>query len=508
MNKRSVIVRTVIVLCCIIIFSCRKDFKNIFEQQNQIPSTILEEAKIWHAKNATLTQGIVSSLNSKAAPIKTRFIRLEPLWAESWTVPSYPGNKLLIVPTRENKITNPLLKIRRVFIFPIINNKVAGGEIIDIIGFNFDVSANLDYILSNYTSDKINNFNGAIIRYDLNYYFLNSAKYNQGIKTNEKVRINKVPVADTQIKTSKTLSAKGLGTGKSVSSFGSSSDGTGSGGGLGPCTAVYYYFYQLDSEGYKIFEEWTFLYYEGNCSGQDTSNPGTGTNTNYTGTGPGGGGGGGYGGNTPPAQDNTLISALMNDPNSLTTDQKTQLQTILNNILKDCIGRSTYNYLTSNGHKFDFLINSGAKPPASYNPSNQSIAIKDPSSLDATSLQEEFFHAYQNYTMPGGTTQYLGKSGSANIEFEAKVLRDMNTMVNGQGGILAITGDNYRNFLIDVTNGFSAFPSSFTPSQLTQYFNYMNDFIQPSQNPGYSNDIIKGDLNPTSMFNLINNSPC
>ncbi len=312
MNKRSIIVRTVIVLCCIIIFSCRKDFKNIFEQQNQIPSTILEEAKIWHAKNATLTQGIVSSLNSKAAPIKTRFIRLEPLWGESWMVPSYPGNKLLIVPTRENKITNPLLKIRRVFIFPIINNKVAGGEIIDIIGFNFDVSANLDYILSNYTSDKINNFNGAIIRYDLNYYFLNSAKYNQGIKTNEKVRINKVPVADTQIKTSKTLSAKGLGTvkAKSVSSFGSSSDGTGSGGGLGPCTAVYYYFYQLDSEGYKIFEEWTFLYYEGNCSGQDTSNPGTGTNTNYTGTGPGGGGGGGYGGNTATIANNVTNQCM------------------------------------------------------------------------------------------------------------------------------------------------------------------------------------------------------
>ncbi len=114
--------------------------------------------------------------------------------------------------------------------------------------------------------------------------------------------------------------------GKSVSSFGSSSDGTGSGGGLGPCTAVYYYFYQLDSEGYKIFEEWTFLYYEGNCSGQDTSNPGTGTNTNYTGTGPGGSGGGGYGGNTPPAN-NTMVSKTI-----ITTNDRPCVTDIVNTI--------------------------------------------------------------------------------------------------------------------------------------------------------------------------------
>jgi len=257
-----------------------------------------------------------------------------------------------------------------------------------------------------------------------------------------------------------------------------------------------------DSDGITCYNQG---YLTSNC---DPSNPNpTGSDSGYDSSGSQMGGGSPYGGNTPPAQGNNPILALMNNPNSLTTDQKTKLQTVLTEILKDCIGLATYNNLTSNGHKFDFSIKSDTQPQASYSPTNQSITIKDPSTLSTFNLQEEFFHAYQNFNIPGGNSQYgPGKTGSANIEFEAKVLRDMNILMNYQTGQLALTSDGYTNFLKDITNNYSSLPTSFTSSQSTQYFGFMGEFLQ--QTAAYSMDIIKSDLNPTAMFKLITNSTC
>jgi hypothetical protein len=143
---------------------------------------------------------------------------------------------------------------------------------------------------------------------------------------------------------------------------------------------------------------------------------------------------------------------------------------------------------------------------ASYNPGTGVISLNNLATLSAANLEEEFFHAYQNFTYPGGTTQYAGKAGSANIEFEAKVLRDINEVVNGEPGMFAIPGQQYSDFIKNVTNNYSVFPTTFSQTQLTQYFNLLPQFIQA--NPGYSNDVISPSLNPTAIFSLINSSPC
>jgi len=205
------------------------------------------------------------------------------------------------------------------------------------------------------------------------------------------------------------------------------------------------------------------------------------------------------------------IGSLMKNPNSLTAAQKAQIQAVLDQILQNCIGQALVNYLTNNGDKFDFSINSGLAAQASYNPSNNSIQINNPVTLNSDNLEEELFHAYQNYNYPGGTAKYAGAAGDANIEFEAKVLRDISWNIalysgNGNGGIMALTDPAYNNWIKSITNNFTQYPASFTPTQLGQYFNFIPEFLQ--QNPGYSADIENHSLNPTAMFSLINSSPC
>lgn len=113
-----------------------------------------------------------------------------------------------------------------------------------------------------------------------------------------------------------------------------------------------------------------------------------------------------------------------------------QQQAIKNdfNTLKDadCLSKALFETLAST--IASYCVNSSLSAQAGYNPVTKSVIIKDPSTLSTANLQEEFFHAYQDKVMPGGTAQYLGAPGSANIEFEAKVIRDANAIVNGSGG--------------------------------------------------------------------------
>jgi hypothetical protein len=207
----------------------------------------------------------------------------------------------------------------------------------------------------------------------------------------------------------------------------------------------------------------------------------------------------------PPAED--PIKKIIKSSSNLTTLDITRLQNILDKIMKDCIGQATYNYFNTNGIQFNFSKNSSLSAQATYNPTTNSITVKDPSTLSPANLQEEFFHAYQNKIMPGGTAQYAGTKGSANVEFEAKVLRDMNAMVYGTTGVqLAVIGNDYSSFLQDVTANYSHLPSSFTSSQLSQYFGFMSNFV--NENPGYSSNLINPSLNPTAVFSLINSSNC
>ncbi|WP_448633232.1 hypothetical protein [Pedobacter panaciterrae] len=115
----------------------------------------------------------------------SEFIKLRPLWKDSWTVKSN-GNSLLIVPTIENYVENKNIQIRRVFIFSKNGNEITGAKIVEFVAKNFDLEHNLNNVISNYKNNSISNFNGSVLIYDINYISESSAVYENGKKTNRK----------------------------------------------------------------------------------------------------------------------------------------------------------------------------------------------------------------------------------------------------------------------------------------------------------------------------------
>lgn len=174
MNKRSLFSITVVFSLLLLIFACRKDIKNIVYDQ-EVPSSYLESAKIYHGINAKDLQTSDGS----------EFIKLRPLWKDSWTVKSN-GNSLLIVPTIENYVENKNIQIRRVFIFSKNGNEITGAKIVEFVAKNFDLEHNLNNVISNYKNNSISNFNGSVLIYDINYVSESSAVYENGKKTNRK----------------------------------------------------------------------------------------------------------------------------------------------------------------------------------------------------------------------------------------------------------------------------------------------------------------------------------
>ncbi len=74
----------------------------------------------------------------------------------------------------------------------------------------------------------------------------------------------------------------------------------------------------------------------------------------------------------------------------------------------------------------NFEVNSSITNSAKYNYATNTITFKSSSDIDKYNVIEEFFHAYQNTIYPEGTCQYhLGTPGYTNIEFEAKLFKDI-----------------------------------------------------------------------------------
>jgi len=231
--------------------------------------------------------------------------------------------------------------------------------------------------------------------------------------------------------------------------------------------------------------------------------------------GSGGGGSGGFPAPPPPLPVAVNIpkqlDTLITNKTALTQPQIDTLNSKLNQILQDCIGKAIYNYLTANQISFPFTFNPSTNPNspdgASFDPSSGTINIKNLATLSSTSLEEEFFHAVQN-SFYGGTYQYAN-TASANIEFEAKLLRDMYQVINGIGVNWAIMNDpSYFAFLQNLTNNYTSYPTSFTPTQLGWYKIYLGEFIQSQYNPYYTNDVIDYTFLPTAIFNITSSSTC
>ncbi len=211
------------------------------------------------------------------------------------------------------------------------------------------------------------------------------------------------------------------------------------------------------------------------------------------------GGGGGNSGNTnPPGSSETGIAAikpLYAETSTLDSQQKT----LLNTAMTDFIERSEkfkrmYDNLLAKGVKIKFEINPGkleaGQGRASY--LNNTITFYSEEHIHLNYLQEELIHAVQDLDIYGQSYMF---SARKNIEFEAKVIQDIVTEIEGHGAIMGNMGQspdffgNYRKWIEEYmkkgcnsiisrfhefcepwTGYIGTYKSDFSPETIVKYF--------------------------------------
>lgn len=110
--------------------------------------------------------------------------------------------------------------------------------------------------------------------------------------------------------------------------------------------------------------------------------------------------------------------------------------------------------------------NISGNAPASYNPTTNTITLKTGTVIQKNYVQEEFIHAAQDRTYSGGIAQYVGTTGTPNVEFEAKIIQEiMFCVVDGGGfgslGAGPVYSDEYIRWIVAIcTQGsIDTFPS-------------------------------------------------
>lgn len=79
--------------------------------------------------------------------------------------------------------------IRRLFVFTLSGNNVSKGVIMEFLGKKYDVRRNLDKLIANADRQTIEDFNGTIFTYDVNYSQLGSAVFENGVKLEAKAQL-------------------------------------------------------------------------------------------------------------------------------------------------------------------------------------------------------------------------------------------------------------------------------------------------------------------------------
>lgn len=192
---------------------------------------------------------------------------------------------------------------------------------------------------------------------------------------------------------------------------------------------------------------------------------------------------------------------------------KDATKNLLNQVLKDCLGRVLIGKLGSNNKKLNFVEDPSATSSGIYDPRTETVTI-DPSGARIGSMLEELLHAYQD-VKEGGTTKYLqGTPGGLNMEFEAKLIRDIRQTIVPRDpeqyatfGHYALGQDvEYLDWLDAITENGKAVPTDFSLIR-TKYFEYLNRF--GPANPIYAAKFAADpNLEPKILIDIVKDSKC
>lgn len=114
-----------------------------------------------------------------------------------------------------------------------------------------------------------------------------------------------------------------------------------------------------------------------------------------------------------------------------------------------------YEMVSTNWSRYSYQVDPNLKGQAGY--LNETFYFKNASTIDAKYLTEEFIHEAQDLVYSNGISQYKSE-GKINIEFEAKLLAEINYVANGgccYNAQLFLQGENLMNFMSDLRSWIS-----------------------------------------------------
>jgi hypothetical protein len=150
----------------------------------------------------------------------------------------------------------------------------------------------------------------------------------------------------------------------------------------------------------------------------------------------------------------------------LTATETQNLGLVRNELTKDCATNKVINAVWSG---LIFNVDGSISTPAQYDPNTNTITFRGSSDINANAIIEEVFHAYQNTLYPGGIAQYSRyKPGNTNIEFEAKLFKDICTSL--YGGVWSISIGFPNAYMLEYEMWVnSVADNGFTPTLMQKY---------------------------------------
>ena len=225
-------------------------------------------------------------------------------------------------------------------------------------------------------------------------------------------------------------------------------------------------------------------------------------------------GGSGNSGDSNNDSDNIIFLPVPQDSiinsHTLSVLQLMNLDLAFKELIEEgCMQEALYNALLSNNVKLDFGMYSNpteTSAPASYDPRDRSIKFKNKSSITKNNLKEELFHAWQDAYYSGGIWQYR-ETGKVNIEFEAKVFKDI---IESPDATCCWAFQEAENFPENLSTEYSLWIYGIRESTIslqdTDYRKWLNLFNQ--YNTEYSYQMHSSLNTPNAIKNLINQSDC
>lgn len=223
----------------------------------------------------------------------------------------------------------------------------------------------------------------------------------------------------------------------------------------------------------------------------------------------GGGGGGTIGGNTPASEPKgeSSVKGIYKKCEFGEEGQAKLKIAIDEQIHKNVLMEKVYQWLLNNDFGFEqIVVSSVLANQGRYDPTTKTYIVRSYDDISG-SIREEYLHMFQDFVYENGISQYAREAGSANIEFEVKLLQDIacNKYDNigcpcmGYGKLYE---QKYNNWVLklaykeesivfsDIINGYDG----------VTYEQFLEDFANRNKGVvGYSSKYLKRGLEPAAI---------